>query len=45
MNDLVKRGSKTARDGFKNENDVVDKFNNWQNDDLYHFNLKTLFSS
>ena len=34
MNDLVKRGSKTAKDGFQNENDVVDKFNNWQNDDL-----------
>ncbi len=32
MKDLVKLGSKTAKNGFANENDVVDKFNNWQND-------------
>ena len=25
-------GSKTAKQGFLNEQDVVDKFNNWQND-------------
>jgi hypothetical protein len=25
-------GSKTAKDGFKNEDFVVDKFNNWKND-------------
>ncbi len=42
MNDLVKRGSKTAKDGFKNENDVVDKFNNWQNDDLAKEWLKAM---
>lgn len=42
MNDLVKRGSKTARDGFKNENDVIDKFNNWQNDDLAKEWLKAM---
>lgn len=29
---LVSLGSKTAKNGFKNENDVVAKFNNWQND-------------
>jgi len=29
---LVERGSQTAKDGFKNENDIVDKFNNWQKD-------------
>ncbi len=42
MNDLIKRGSKTAKDGFKNENDVVDKFNNWQNDDLAKEWLKAM---
>jgi hypothetical protein len=30
--DLVERGSQTAKDGFRNENDVIDKFNNWKND-------------
>lgn len=30
--ELVKRGSKTARDGFSNEKNVVSKFNNWKND-------------
>jgi len=30
--DLEQTGSKTAKDGFKNERDVVDKFNNWKND-------------
>ncbi len=29
----IKRGSKTARDGFKNEKDIVKKFNNWNNDE------------
>jgi hypothetical protein len=29
---LVEKGSLTAKGGFKNENDVVDKFNNWLND-------------
>jgi hypothetical protein len=24
-------GSKTAKDGFQNESDVVDIFNNWEN--------------
>lgn len=30
--DLVKLGSATAKGGFKNEKDVIDKFNNWQKD-------------
>jgi len=29
---LVKLGSDTAKGGFKNEKDVIDKFNNWKND-------------
>ncbi len=28
--DLVERGSQTARDGFRNEDDIVNKFNNWK---------------
>jgi len=31
--DLIKRGSVTAKGGFKNEKDVIDKFNNWQKDE------------
>ena len=30
--DLVKLGSVTAKNGFKNEQDVVDKFNDWEKD-------------
>lgn len=30
--DLIKRGSQTAKDGFRNEQDICDKFNNWQSD-------------
>lgn len=30
--DLVQRGSQTARDGFKNEQDIAERFNNWQFD-------------
>lgn len=35
MNDnaLVIRGSQTAKNGFKNEKDVADKFNRWQTDE------------
>lgn len=29
---LVEKGSQTAKDGFKNEQDICDKFNNWQSD-------------
>ena len=30
---LIERGSATARGGFKNEKDVVKKFNNWRSDE------------
>lgn len=29
---LIDRGSLTAKNGFKNEDDIVNKFNNWQTD-------------
>ena len=32
VKDLVLLGSNTAKNGFKNEQDVVDKFNNWKKD-------------
>lgn len=32
LEELVKRGSATARNGFKNEKDIVKKFNSWQTD-------------
>lgn len=34
MIDVVKLGSNTAKGGFKNEADIVSRFNNWENDDL-----------
>jgi len=30
--DLISRGSQTAKDGFKNEDDIVAKFNDWKLD-------------
>ena len=30
--DLVEKGSSTAKNGFRNEDDIVNKFNNWVND-------------
>ncbi len=30
----IELGSKTAKGGFKNEKDVVEKFNNWKNDEV-----------
>ncbi len=30
--DLVEKGSQIAKGGFKNKNDVVRKFNDWEND-------------
>lgn len=33
IKDLVKRGSKTAKGGFKNEKDVINRFNKWQEDE------------
>jgi len=32
IKELVRRGSSTAKSGFKNEDDVVKKFNNWKKD-------------
>ena len=32
MIDLVKKGSETAKNGFKNEKDVANKFNSWKTD-------------
>jgi len=32
IKELVKRGSSTAKNGFRNEDDVVKKFNNWKKD-------------
>ena len=47
--DLIKRGSQTAKDGFKNEKDIVDKFNNWKKDktaqewlNIMGYNLKEI---
>ena len=31
---LIKRGSQTARGGFKNEKDVIERFNNWRQDEV-----------
>ena len=33
MEDLVLRGSQIAKNGFKNEKDVADKFNHWKTDE------------
>lgn len=30
--DLIQKGTLTAKDGFKNEDDIVKKFNNWKKD-------------
>ena len=32
--ELVKWGSKTAKGGFKNEKDVIGRFNNWEKDEI-----------
>jgi len=32
--DLIKLGSKTAKGGFRNEKDVIDRFNNWAKDKI-----------
>lgn len=32
LKELIKKGSSTAKNGFKNEQDVVDKFNDWKKD-------------
>jgi hypothetical protein len=42
MIDLIKLGSTTAKNGFKNENDVIDIFNNWKVDPLAQQWLKEM---
>jgi len=34
MNKEQKLGSQTAKNGFKNEKDIVEKFNNWKQDEI-----------
>lgn len=34
IKDLVKRGSQTAKGGFKNEKDVINRFNKWKTDSV-----------
>lgn len=34
MNKEQKLGSQTAKNGFKNEKDIVEKFNNWKQDEV-----------
>lgn len=33
MDDVIMRGSQIAKNGFKNERNIADKFNNWTKDD------------
>lgn len=47
--DKVELGSKIAKNGFKNEKDVADKFNNWESDNdsqewlcIMNYNLKNI---
>uniref|UniRef100_UPI0028ACE27D DNA (cytosine-5-)-methyltransferase n=1 Tax=Clostridioides difficile TaxID=1496 RepID=UPI0028ACE27D len=49
IDDLILRGSMTAKNGFKNEDDVADKFNNWKTDSdaqkwlrIMNYNLKDI---
>lgn len=49
MKDLVKLGSATAKNGFKNEKDIADKFDNWKNDkeaqiwlEIMHYDLNKI---
>lgn len=32
--ELIKLGSRTAKGGFKNEKDVINRFNNWEKDEI-----------
>ena len=41
-NDLIKLGSETAKGGFRNEKDVIDRFNNWANDEVAQKWLKAM---
>jgi len=45
----VEKGSQTARDGFRNEDDIINKFNNWEDDteaqtwlQIMEYNLKEI---
>lgn len=40
--ELIKLGSRTARDGFKNEHDVINRFNDWRNDKVTQQWLKAM---
>ena len=40
--DLIQKGSQTAKNGFKNEKDIVNKFNNWKKDNNAKFWLKIM---
>ena len=49
LEDKILLGSKTAKAGFKNEQDVIDRFNDWQKDklaqswlDIMGYNLKDI---
>lgn len=41
-NDLIKLGSETAKGGFKNEKDVIARFNNWTKDEVAQKWLKAM---
>jgi hypothetical protein len=40
--DLIKLGSRTAKGGFRNENDIIRKFNDWKNDKVAKKWLETM---
>lgn len=40
--ELIKLGSQTARGGFKNEQDVIDRFNDWEKDEVAQKWLKAM---
>jgi hypothetical protein len=40
--DLIKLGSETAKGGFRNEKDVIDRFNNWTKDETAQKWLKAM---
>ncbi len=40
--DLIKLGSKTAKGGFRNEKDVIIRFNNWKKDEIAQEWLKAM---
>lgn len=39
---MIKLGSETAKGGFRNEKDVIDRFNNWEKDDVAKKWLKAM---